>query len=288
MSLSNIVSAARLKERLAGGERIALLDVRFNPKDPAYGKDAYAKGHLPGASFIDFKADLTDPAQEHGGRSPLPSPERLASLFGSLGIDRETAVVAYEDGNGPAASRLWWLLRYLGADRAQVLDGGYSAWTAAGGAVSAEPAAAVTPREFVPAPRADWLVGVEEVRAASAGGGAALVDSRDAAQYAGREAPFDTVAGHIPGAANYFWKDTLEAGGSWKSPERLRDWFGDLPQDGEIIVYCGSGISATPNVLALREAGYNNVKLYSGSWSDWISYEGNPVALGEEIKPKDA
>ncbi|RUS47524.1 sulfurtransferase [Cohnella sp. AR92] len=280
--MSNIVSVEQLKERLANGERIVLLDVRFNPKEPSYGREAYAKGHLPGAFFIDFKADLTDPAGEHGGRSPLPTPERLASLFGSLGIDRETAVVAYEDGNGPAASRLWWVLRYLGAERAQVLDGGYSAWTAAGGLLSAESAVVAAPREFVPAPRADWLAGVEEARVASAGGGAKLVDSRDAAQYAGLEAPFDPVAGHIPGALNYFWKDALAADGSWKSADRLRERFADLPPSGEIIVYCGSGISATPNVLALREAGYANVKLYAGSWSDWISYEGNLIATGDE------
>ncbi|WP_372631569.1 sulfurtransferase [Cohnella sp.] len=284
MSSTNVVSVEQLRSRLEGGERIALLDVRFNPKEPAYGREAYTKGHLPGAAFIDFKADLTDPAQEHGGRSPLPAPERLAALFGSLGIDRETAVVAYEDGNGPAASRLWWVLRYLGAERVQVLDGGYSAWTAAGGAVEAGPAGVAAPREFVPSPRADWLAGVEEVRRASAGGGAKLVDSRDAAQFSGREAPFDPVAGHIPGASNYFWKDALEADGAWKSPEQLRERFADLPQSGEIIVYCGSGISATPNVLALQEAGYENVKLYAGSWSDWISYSENPVAVGDEEK----
>ncbi|REK74456.1 sulfurtransferase [Paenibacillus paeoniae] len=280
---SNVVSVDQLKARLNSGERIVLLDVRFNPKEASYGREAYAKGHLPGAHFIDFKADLTRPAQEHGGRSPLPSPEELASLFGSLGIDRDTAVVAYEDGNGPAASRLWWVLRYVGAEQVQVLDGGYAAWTAAGGEVSTEASVVAEQREFVPAVQADWLVGIDEVRAASAGGdqvGAKLVDSRDAAQYAGLEAPFDPVAGYIPGALNYFWKGALHDDGSWKSPELLREQFANLPKEEEIIVYCGSGISATPNVLALREAGYENVKLYAGSWSDWISYENNPIATG--------
>ncbi|NUU64420.1 sulfurtransferase [Paenibacillus agri] len=280
---SNLVSVEQLKARLENGERIVLLDVRFNPKESEYGLDAYAKGHIPGALFIDFKADLTDPAEKHGGRSPLPSPERLVTLFGSLGIDRDAAVVAYEDGNGPAASRLWWVLRYLGAEQAQVLDGGYSAWTAAGEAVSAEQVIVTEPREFVPAPQADWLVGVEEVRGVSASqSGARLVDSRDAAQYAGLEAPFDPISGHIPGATNYFWKDALQGDGFWKSPEQLRQRFVNLPKEEEIIVYCGSGISATPNVLALHEAGYENVKLYAGSWSDWISYDENPIATGEE------
>ncbi|OBZ14360.1 3-mercaptopyruvate sulfurtransferase [Bacillus sp. FJAT-27264] len=282
---SNIVSVEQLKARLENGERIVLLDVRFDPKESSYGREAYAKGHIPGALFIDFKADLTDPAEKHGGRSPLPSPERLATLFGSLGIERDTAVVAYEDGNGPAASRLWWVLRYLGAEQVQVLNGGYSAWTDAGEAVSAEQVIVTEPREFVPAPQADWLVGVEEVREVAGDqrqGGARLVDSRDAAQYAGLEAPFDHISGHIPGAANYFWKDALQGDGFWKSPEQLREQFANLPKEDEIIVYCGSGISATPNVLALREAGYENVKLYAGSWSDWISYDENPIATGDE------
>jgi thiosulfate/3-mercaptopyruvate sulfurtransferase len=282
---SNIVSVEQLKARLENGERIVLLDVRFDPKESSYGREAYSKGHIPGALFIDFKADLTDPAEKHGGRSPLPSPECLASLFGSLGIDRDTAVVAYEDSNGPAASRLWWVLSYLGAEQVQVLNGGYCAWTAVGEVVSEEQGVAPEPREFVAAPRADWLVGVEEVREASSGreqGGARLVDSRDAAQFAGLESPFDPISGHIPGAANYFWKDALQADGFWKSSEQLRERFANLPKEDEIIVYCGSGISATPNVLALREAGYENVKLYAGSWSDWISYEGNTVAVGGE------
>ena len=112
---------------------------------------------------------------------------------------------------------------------------------------------------------------------------ALLVDSRDANQYLGLEAPFDPVAGHIPGARHYFWKDALQADGCWKSPEQLRERFAAAGDDNEeIIVYCGSGISAMPNVLALKEAGFANVKLYAGSWSDWISYSGNPVGVGKE------
>lgn len=289
MSESNLVSAEQLKERLESGEPIALLDVRFHPKEPAYGREAYAEGHLPGARFIDFKADLTDPAREHGGRSPLPAIERLAKLFGSLGIARETPVVVYEDGNGPAASRLWWVLRYAGAERVQVLDGGFKAWEAAEGSVLSEPTVVAITREFVPAPRADWLVGVDEVRVASAHQGegvARLVDSRDAAQYVGHDVSIDPVGGHIPGAVHYFWKDVLDGNGAWKSPEELSERFAALSKDEEIIVYCGSGISATPNILALQEAGYNKVKLYPGSWSDWISYSENPVAVGDEKKLK--
>ncbi|PYI53379.1 sulfurtransferase [Paenibacillus flagellatus] len=279
---SNIVSVRELEARLEQGERIVLADVRFSPKEGGYGREAYERDHVPGAVFVDFKAVLTDPPREHGGRSPLPSPETLAERLGALGIDRSTPVVVYEDGNGPAAARLWWVLTYLGHDAASVLDGGYAAWTAAGLPVTAEKPSPER-RTFDVALRPERLVGVEEARAASGGSsGAALVDSRDASQYRGLEAPYDPVAGHIPGAVNYFWKDALSADGTWKDAESLRAHFAGLDPSGEIIVYCGSGISATPNVLALEEAGFANVKLYAGSWSDWISYPDNPIATGDE------
>lgn len=278
--MANIVSAEWVHARLGDGGLVPV-DVRFSPKDAAHGIQAYERGHLPGAVFVDFKADLTDPAKEHGGRSPLPSPERLAARFGALGIDRSTPVVVYEDGNGPAAARLWWTLQYIGHDDVYVLDGGYDAWTKAGYEVTTEKPAPAS-RTFVAEPRTAWLADVDEVRAASGRAGTALVDSRDRNQYLGVEAPFDPVAGHIPGALHYFWKDALAPDGSWQSPERLKERFAGIADSQEIIVYCGSGISACPNVLALTEAGFRNVKLYGGSWSDWISYSENPIATGEE------
>jgi thiosulfate/3-mercaptopyruvate sulfurtransferase len=283
MPNSNIVKADWVHAQLAQGN-LVLADVRFSPKNPLHGIQAYEQGHLPGAVFVDFKAELTAPAGEHGGRSPLPTPEKLAERFGSLGIDQSTPVVVYEDGNGPAAARLWWILKYLGHEETYVLDGGYEAWTKAGYEVSAEEPLP-TARTFVPQPKADWLVGVEEVREASGGKEAAiLVDSRDKNQYLGLEALFDPVAGHIPGAVNYFWKDALAADGSWLPTEELKERFAGVADSQEVIVYCGSGISACPNVLALSEAGIRNVKLYAGSWSDWISYEENPIATGAEEK----
>lgn len=132
MAISNVVNVAWVQDRLAENRPLVFADVRFHPKEAEYGIKAYRQGHLPEAVFIDFKAELTDPAQQHGGRSPLPSPERLARTFGALGIDRSTTVVVYEDVNGPAASRLWWILKYLGVDNVYVLDGGYQAWAAAG------------------------------------------------------------------------------------------------------------------------------------------------------------
>jgi len=279
---SAIISVGELKARLAAGKKIVLADVRFSPEDTGYGRSAYERGHLPGAVFVDFKKDLTDPPREHGGRSPLPMVERLSELFGWLGIDRTTAVVVYGDGNGPAASRLWWVLHYLGHDQVYVLDGGYDAWVADGLPVT-QKLPVIETRIFESAPRSGLLVDVDDVRAViNEERNALLIDSRDASQFLGLEAPFDPVAGHIPGARHYFWKDALQENGSWKSPEQLRERFAAVADHDEIIVYCGSGISATPNVLALKEAGFGNVKLYAGSWSDWISYSENPVATGEE------
>ncbi|WP_036746486.1 sulfurtransferase [Paenibacillus sp. UNC451MF] len=280
MSNSSIIGIEWLQSRIKEGN-IVIADVRFNPKEALYGRQAYDAGHLPGAVFVDFKAELSDPAGEHGGRSPLPSAERLAKRFGELGIDRTTTVIVYEDVNGPAASRLWWLLRYIGVEDTRVLDGGYQAWTEAGLPVSVDkpqPAA----REFIPAVHEDWVVDVSTVKAVVNGKkDAKLIDSRDRNQYLGLDAPFDPVAGHIPSALNYFWKDGLEAKGTWKSLQDLEKQFDKLSKDEELIVYCGSGISATPNVLALKEAGFKNVRLYPGSWSDWISYKDNPIATGD-------
>jgi len=280
MAFINIVDTKWVSARLAEGN-LVLLDVRFSPKEADYGKAAYEKDHLPGAVFVDFKAALTDPAREHGGRSPLPSPERLAKRFSELGIDHSTTVIVYEDVNGPAASRLWWLLKYAGHDNVRILDGGYEAWKKAGLPLTSE-VPVIRPTVFIPTVQEGRIVDIDQVRASLGKDGVKLVDARDDKQYRGEESPFDSVAGHIPGAANYFWKDGLQADGTWQSTDVQRERFAALPPSDEIIVYCGSGISATPNVLALEEAGFTNVKLYPGSWSDWISYSENPIATGEE------
>ncbi|WNQ11106.1 sulfurtransferase [Paenibacillus aurantius] len=263
----------------AGGFSIA--DVRFHPDDPDYGHRVYRENHLPGAVFVDLKRDLTDPAGTHGGRSPLPSVERLADLFGRLGFERSKPIVVYDDDLRPEAARLWWILRYLGHEQVYILEGGYSGWAAAGLPVT-EAETNPAPASFVPEVQAERLADVETVRTAVARGTAALVDSRDRRQFLGEAAPYDPVAGRIPGAVHAFWKDGVNEEGGWKSPEAQRLRFSLLDQEQDVIVYCGSGLSACPNVLALEEAGFRRVKLYAGSWSDWISYADHPVATGEE------
>jgi thiosulfate/3-mercaptopyruvate sulfurtransferase len=235
--------------------------------------------------YMDLERDLSAPVGKHGGRHPLPDVGELAAKLGRAGIDRGTRVVAYDDQGGAMASRLWWLLRYMGHDAVYVMDQGYSAWKAAGYPVTdAQPAIRV-PKRYEPEVQASMLADVDAVRAASRDGSSVLVDSRETRRYLGLEEPIDRVAGHIPGARNWFWKDNLDEQGRWRSAEQLEERFAALEKDAPIIVYCGSGVTACPNVLALEAAGYRNVKLYAGSWSDWISDSTNPVATGNEGKP---
>lgn len=189
--------------------------------------------------------------------------------------------MAYDDQGGAMASRLWWLLQFLGHTQVYILDQGYSAWKSAGNLVT-ELIPAAVPRTFSPKVQRSLLASHDEVQDKLGKPGIVLVDSREAKRYLGIEEAIDPVAGHIPGAKNYFWKEILDERGAWRSPEEQETHFRDLQAADEIIVYCGSGVTACPNVIALKEAGFTNVKLYSGSWSDWVSYKDNPVATGEE------
>jgi thiosulfate/3-mercaptopyruvate sulfurtransferase len=261
---------------------IAIVDVRFQLADREAGRRSYEAGYIPGAVYLDLEKDLSAPTAEHGGRHPLPDPEKLAEKLGKLGISRDTRVVAYDDQGGMMAARLWWLLRYLGHERVYVMDRGFSAWRAAGYPIATAPPAVRVPVRYEARVQPHMLADVHDVRAASETGRACLIDSREPKRYLGLEEPIDPVAGHIPGAVNRFWRDNLTEDGRWRSAEELARRFADLPRDRELIVYCGSGVSACPNVLALDEAGFADVKLYAGSWSDWITYRDNPIATGEE------
>ncbi|MEB3101879.1 sulfurtransferase [Ferviditalea candida] len=276
----NIVQLEWLAQRL-GEPDVVVADCRFNLGNPNEGKQAYQAGHIPGAIFFDLEEDLSSPVGVHGGRHPLPDLETFIRKLGMRGIGGETTVVAYDDQGGTMASRLWWMLQFLGHDRVYVLERGFSAWKSAGYPVTID-LPELREREFTGSARTDMLASMEEVKALSMRPEAALIDSREAGRYKGLFEPIDPVAGHIPGALNYFWKDNLREDGTWKSPEELRRRFVGLSDSEEIAVYCGSGVSACPNVLALREAGFRNVKLYAGSWSDWISYPDNRIATGEE------
>lgn len=278
--MNNIVSIAWVKEQI-GAPDVVIADCRFVLGKPEAGREAYEASHIPGAVYLDLEKDLSAPVDEHGGRHPLPDIFDLTVALSRAGISNETKVVAYDDQGGAMASRLWWLLKYLGHEQVYVMDEGFAAWTNAGHPVTdevMEPA----PVKFLAVVEHTMLVEMDQVQELLGKDGVTLIDSREAPRYRGEVEPIDRVAGHIPGAINRFWKDGLTESGSWKDGAEQAERFSDLDKNRDIIVYCGSGVTATPNVIALQEAGFTNVKLYAGSWSDWISYSENPVATGEE------
>ncbi|NGZ77037.1 sulfurtransferase [Saccharibacillus alkalitolerans] len=320
--MQNIVSQKWLLARLYEPEQ-TIVDCRFTLGQPEAGREAYTKEHIPGAVYLDLEKDLSAPASDHGGRHPLPEPEELAGRLAKLGIGGDTRVVAYDDEGGMNAARLWWLLRWLGHENVTVLDKGFTAWKEAGFPVDDKQAVRVPStfvpnvqhhlltdvnevQRIVGTIKAEQIVvGVEEEMAAERGElevdkpiqdievppavnpkvffTPVLIDSRSHDRYLGENETMDPVGGHIPGAVNFFWKDLLREDGSYKTTEELEKHFEGIDKEAEIVVYCGSGVSACPNVLALEQAGFTSVRLYAGSWSDWISYEDNPVATGEEV-----
>lgn len=270
-----VVSAAWLSEHL-DNPQVAIADCRFSLADPLLGRQQYEQGHIPGAVYFDLNQDLSRPVEKHGGRHPLPDPETLAATLTQRGIGSgngadPTFVVAYDDSRFAFAARFWWLLRYLGHDQVAVLDGGFKAWQAAGLPVSTalpQP----QPQPFTPRPRQDWVVDFEQVKVKKALPGVALVDSREGDRFRGEREPIDPVAGHIPGAVNYFWQAVTDAAGFAHPPTTQQQRWEDLKDAQEIMVYCGSGVTACVNLLSLELAGIQTGRLYAGSWSDWCSY----------------
>ncbi|WP_100331362.1 sulfurtransferase [Bacillus xiapuensis] len=259
---------------------VVIVDCRFHLMDPQAGEEAYKAGHIPNAFYADLERHLSGPEQTHGGRHPLPDVKQLQAVLESFGITERSTVVAYDQGEAMFAGRFWWLLSYIGHEKVYVLDGGFKAWKEQGLPVTQE----------IPPPalgqlainlQTDWLATLEEVKeAALHGAPATLIDSRAAERYKGEVEPLDRVPGHIPSAQNYFFLDSLKEG-YWKSPQQQMERFRKLDRTKPVIVYCGSGVSATPNIIALKAAGFRDVKLYAGSYSDWSSYQELPVAKGE-------
>lgn len=278
--MKNMVSMKWLIARMYEPD-IVIVDCRFTLGQPDAGKAAYEKAHIPRAVYLDLDKDLSSPLSAHGGRHPLPDINVLAHTLGLAGIDKDKRVVIYDDQGGMVASRLWWMLKYTGHQSVYVMDESFTAWNEAKFPVTTE-TPIVIPVCYEPEIQFAMLVDVDAVRGVTSDGSAYLIDSREPRRYEGLEEPIDPVAGHIPGAANYFWKDLLDDRGRWISIEDMKKRFASVPKDKDVIVYCGSGVSACPNVLALDEAGFENVKLYGGSWSDWVSYPENPVATGKE------
>ncbi len=282
----NLVDVGWLAQHL-DDPSVLIADCRFELGKPDAGRAAYDDAHIAGAVYLDLERDLSGPTRTHGGRHPLPDRDAFCRTLGALGVDGTVTVVAYDVPQAAVAPRLWWMLRYLGHGRVHVLDGGWPAWRAAGLPVSRDiprPSA----RRFVPHPRPDLAVDVQAVRRAAAEGGARLVDSRAPERYRGEVESLDPVAGHIPGAVNLPWTETLDERGRLKPRAALAERFRSLG-GGDVVVYCGSGVTACANLLAMDEAGVSGARLYPGSWSDWCSYPDNPVAsakIGAERSPR--
>ncbi|MBX5468094.1 MAG: sulfurtransferase [Firmicutes bacterium] len=257
---------------------LLIIDCRFDLFRPEWGREAYRQGHIPGAHFVDLETELAAPRQRPGGRHPLPDPGRFGETMRRLGLSEDRRVVAY-DQEGQGAARLWWLLQYFGHPAAWVLDGGWPAWLAMGGPVTQDVPPTPLPGRFQPTPDPSLVADHAEVLARAQW--CCLIDARSPERYRGEEDPLDQPAGHIPGAVNLTWSRFLDQG-RYKPPEVLRQEFGSLfSPDREVVVYCGSGVSACVDVIGLRRMGLSP-RLYPGSWSDWISRPGLPIAKGAE------
>lgn len=274
--MKHIIDTEWLLSRLNDSD-LRIIDCRFQLGNPSFGLNEYMKEHIQGSIFYDLEKDLSGLVMQHGGRHPLPSIQELVEKLSATGIDESTTIVAYDDQGGAFASRLWWLLSYLGHKKVYILDGGYSSWKEKGYPVNSE-IPTFNRSTFTPNVNSEMIVDVNDVKNAIEGKSAVLIDSRERNRFLGIEEPIDKIAGHIPRAVHSFWKDGQNEHGEWKGANEQTSRFSSIAQvQDEIIVYCGSGITACPNIVALLEAGYKNVKLYSGSWSDWISHPENPI-----------
>ncbi|MFA4084053.1 sulfurtransferase [Mycobacteroides salmoniphilum] len=273
-----LISAAELADRLS---EVRLLDVRWTVMAPD-GRPAYLEGHLPGAVFVDLDADLADHSVTGRGRHPLPTPEAFQASARRWGLNAGDTVVVYDDWNGQAASRAWWLLRAAGVTDVRILDGGWAAWQRIGGPAETG--------EVVPEPGEITISSLDGSAAADAdavashaGSPDALVlDARASARYRGDEEPLDPRAGHIPGAVSAPTAENLTPEGTFRPAAELRARFDTLGAGHTpVTVYCGSGVTATHQIAALAIAGFD-ATLYPGSWSEWSSDPRRPIATGPD------
>jgi thiosulfate/3-mercaptopyruvate sulfurtransferase len=281
MLASPLIGPTELAARL-GGPDCVVVDCRFTLTEPRAGRAAYARGHIPGARYADLDRDLSRAPQPHEGRHPLPAPETFAERLGEWGIDNDSLVVAYDEGSGAIAARLWWLMRWVRHSACMVLDGGYGAWTAAGLPIEIAEPSWQQRRFIVPGVDEHAVVSTDEIPELQARG-ALLVDARAPARYRGEQEPIDPKAGHVPGAVNWPFSSNVTSSGVFRPPEELRRDLREL-LDGRasenVIAMCGSGVTACHLLLAMEVAGLEGGRLYAGSWSEWIRDPRRPIRTG--------
>ena len=283
---TTLISAPQLQALLDQDQPVLIFDVSYDLGQPTLGAQEYASGHLPGAIFADLglalsaHSDTEDAAS--GGRHPLPSRVNFARWLAEAGLNQDVQVVVYDRQNCNYCVRLWWMLKWVGHDAVAVLDGGLSAWIQAGGHTEKNETSRPNGNFQLRSPLVE-LVDAHQVLAKLTHPEQTVIDARGAPRYRGEIEPLDPVAGHIPGALNRPFSQNFDEHGRFKSAEVLRAEFEELLAGHDptgVVHQCGSGVSATPNLLAMELAGYGRSKLYAGSWSDWCSDPSRPVAQG--------
>ena len=279
---TTLISPAELAPHLAD-ENWVVIDCRFDLADPPRGEQLYLESHIPGARYAHLDDDLSGEKTGSNGRHPLPTPEQMRERFGAFGIAPGRQVVVYDADTGMHASRLWWMLRFMGHDAVALLDGGFARWIRDGHAARGG-------RElwreatFVGAPRAAWRLDADAVAAGLDDPTRVLVDARAEGRFRGENETLDKIAGHIPGARNYFFQRNLSDDKTFKSAGALRaDWLALLggASPDQVVMYCGSGVTACHNLLAMEHAGLSGAKIFPGSWSEWSADPSRPVATGD-------
>ncbi len=275
MNGSTLVSTGELEKNLS---RWRVFDCRHDLAKPDLGEQQYGEGHIPGALFAHLDRDLSGRKTGTNGRHPLPEPQDFEKWLETTGLTPKDQVVCYDAGPGSMAARLWWMLRWIGHDKVAVLDGGYAKWTKEGRPVTVD-VPLFTPLNYPIKLRRDSSVNLStlenDLRKFF------LLDARAPARYRGEQEPIDPVAGHIPGASNRFNADNLTPDGTFKAPEALKSQFLEVLKGrapSEVVHYCGSGVAACHNLLAMEVAGLPGGKLYAGSWSEWSADPKRPIA----------
>ena len=280
-SFQTLITAEQLRALIAAGPAPVILDTGFDLADTAAGERAWLAGHLPGSHYLHLDRDLSAPKTGRNGRHPLPERSDFARTLARVGVTAERQVVVVDGQGGMFAARAWWMLRWMGHAAVAVLDGGVAAWARSGGALTtdlpaASDAAAGADRPSL-APQFDADALSRQL------GRVRLIDARAAERFRGEVEPLDAQAGHIPGARNRFFKDNLNADGSFKPAAQLRTEFEallGLDAADRTVHQCGSGVTACHNLLAMEHAGLSGSALYPGSWSEWSADPQRPVARG--------
>jgi thiosulfate/3-mercaptopyruvate sulfurtransferase len=282
MKFNTLISADGLAQNFENPEWV-VIDCRFQLDDTKNGLIAYQKNHIPGALYAHLDEDLSAPIiPGKTGRHPLPNPNMFAHKLGDWGIGNDTQVVVYDDDGGKFAARLWWLLRWLGHETVAVLNGGYSEWITFGLPVTSE-TSKIEADQFIPDIQRDMISSAQDVLKNFGNPGMMLIDSRAPERFSGELEPIDPVAGRIPGSINYFWGNNLTNNGEYQLKQILRgrfeNLFGDIATEN-VTFYCGSGVTAAHNILAVVHSDLGMPRLYAGSWSEWITDPERPITKG--------